>query len=156
MNRIDDLLEKYFAGKTSLQEEKELKTYYKQGNIIPAHQKYAPLFQAFENEREIISQKTEIKSAKNISLRQRIMIITSSVAAACLLILFIARYQTNDENYMIVHGKRINNSEMARNFANAKIEKSLNVIHKSLASYKDNKLVREKLNEIEKQIKIEK
>ncbi|MGC3978973.1 MAG: hypothetical protein QM751_12555 [Paludibacteraceae bacterium] len=51
-------------------------------------------------------------------------------------------------------GKRINNSETAREYANAKVEKSLNVIHKSLEAYKDNAEVQEKLKEIENQVKI--
>ena len=157
MNRIDELLEKYFAGITSLQDEKELKNYFSGNNVVPEHQKYVSLFQAFEREKEIKMSKIGTKTVKKVSLRRRIILIYTSVAAACLLVVLVFRYQTTtSENYMIVHGKRINNSEMAQEFANAKIEKSLNVIHKSLASYKDNKEIQEKLQKIEDQIKIKK
>ncbi len=154
MNRIDELLEKYFAGNTSLQEEMELKLYFGGNNLIPEHQKYVPLFQSFEKEKEIKLPAKEVTFTKQTSLRRRIIFISSGVAAACLFSILIFRYQTPSENYMIVHGKRINDSEKAQEFANTKIEKSLNVIHKSLASYKDNKEIREKLQEIENQIKI--
>ena len=158
MKRIDELLEKYFAGNSSLHDEKELKNYFSGKSVDSEHLKYIPLFQSFEIEKEIKLPTKEIKIIKNNSLRQRIIFISCGVAAACLFLVFVFRYQNQDsnENYMIVHGKRINNSEMAQNFANSKIEKSLNVIHKSLASYKDNKEIQEKLQEIEYQIKLKK
>lgn len=154
MKRIDELLEKYFAGITSLQEEMELKNYFGGNEIAPEHKKYIPLFQAFEKEKEIIMPKQEAKIKRKTSLRRQIIYFSSGIAAACLISVLVFRYQAPSENYMIVHGKRINDAEKAQEFANTKIEKSLNVIHKSLASYKDNKEIREKLQEIENQIKI--
>lgn len=154
MKRIDELLEKYFAGITSLQEEMEMKNYFGGNDIAPEYKKYTPLFQAFEKEKEIIMPKQEAKIKRKTSLRRQIIYISSGIAAACLISVLVFRYQTPSENYMIVHGKRINDAEKAQEFANTKIEKSLNVIHKSLASYKDNKEIREKLQEIENQIKI--
>lgn len=154
MKRIDELLEKYFAGITSMQEEKELKNYFNSQGIEKEHEKYLPLFQAFEKEKEIVLPTREIKIAKKTSPPRRIMILASSVAAACLLLMLVYRHQTTNQNYMIVHGKRINDSEMAREYANAKVEKSLNVIQKSLESYKGNAEVQQKLKEIENQIKI--
>lgn len=161
MNRTDEILEKYFAGISTLQEEEELKLYFNGNSIAPAHRCYAPLFQAFSNEKRVkfptleISKVNATTTAKRISLRRKLIYFSTSVAAACLFILMVFRYQTtSNSGYMIVHGKRINNSEMAKDFANAKIEKSMNVIHKSLDSYKENKEVQRRLQEIENQLNV--
>lgn len=156
MNRTDELLEKYFAGITTLQEEKELKAYFGGNSILPKHNVYTPIFRAFETEKNIkapgFEQKTE---TKQVPTRRKINYLLTSVAAACFFMMLIIRYQnTTNSSYMIVHGKRINNVEMAKQYANAKVEKSLNVIHKSLESYKDNKEIQEKLQEIENQLKV--
>lgn len=39
-----ELLDRYFAGETSLHEEQQLRMYFQSGNIDPAHQAFAPLF----------------------------------------------------------------------------------------------------------------
>lgn len=158
MNRTDELLEKYFAGITSLQEERELKAYFKSDDVSNEYRKYAPLFQAFEMEKTVTAPQIEHRIKRSsVFIKKRWTIIISSATAACLLLFFTARYQQySSENYMIVRGKRINNPEMARDFANAKLEKSLDIINRSLSSQKDNEMVREKLQEIEQQIKLEK
>ena len=158
MNRIDELLEKYFAGTTSLQEEQELKTYFKEGHPAEEHRKYACIFQAFGMEKEVAAPDIKrIAIRASVSVKKRWTIVLSGVAAACLLLFFTVRYQEySSENYMIVRGKRINNPEMAREFANAKVEKSLDIINRSLASHKDNEMVREKLQEIKQELNIKK
>ena len=50
---MNELLELYFNGQTSLQEEHRLKIYFKSSNIDPEHEMYRPLFDAFESESEI-------------------------------------------------------------------------------------------------------
>lgn len=153
MNRIDELLEKYFAGTTSLSEEKELKTYFNSQKISASHQMYSPVFAAFENEKTVKCPQQETVVVKTVSFRRRIFYTVSGVAAACLLVLSVVRFQNTPDDYMIVNGKRINDSEKAREFANAKLEKSLSVIHRSLDAYKDNAVVAKRLNEIENQLK---
>ena len=51
--RINDLIEKYFAGETSLEEEKILRGYFNGSNIDPRLLSYAPLFQFFEKEKTV-------------------------------------------------------------------------------------------------------
>ena len=41
---ISKLLERYFAGETTLAEEKQLRAYFRSGNLEPEHAGYAPLF----------------------------------------------------------------------------------------------------------------
>ncbi|MGC3978972.1 MAG: hypothetical protein QM751_12550 [Paludibacteraceae bacterium] len=55
MKRIDELLEKYIAGTTSLPEEKELKTYFNSNEVKTEHKRYLPLFMAFQFEKETIA-----------------------------------------------------------------------------------------------------
>ena len=52
-NIVDDLVEKFFAGDTSIEEEEELKTYFNSGQIDKKHQSYLPLFEYFKKGREI-------------------------------------------------------------------------------------------------------
>ena len=95
----------------------------------------------------------ETYTIKRISFRRRVMYTVSGIAAACLLVVTIVRFQANTDDYMVLNGKRINDPEKAREYANAKLEKSLSVVHRSLDAYKDNKLVAERLSEIENQLK---
>ncbi len=63
LHNIKNLLEKYFEGETSLQEEKELKNYFSSENIAPELLKYKSMFGYFskekttESEREIVLEK---------------------------------------------------------------------------------------------------
>ena len=52
--KINDLIEKYFAGETSLEEEQILRGYFNGSNIDPRLSSYAPLFQFFEKEKTVV------------------------------------------------------------------------------------------------------
>lgn len=56
MNNISQLIDKYFQGETSLEEEKQLRAYFQQEEILPELKLYQPLFGLIESER---SQKME-------------------------------------------------------------------------------------------------
>jgi len=49
---IKALLDKYFEGETSLQEETQLQQYFRGKDIHPSLQSYQPMFQLFDEERE--------------------------------------------------------------------------------------------------------
>lgn len=51
---INQILEKYWEGKTSLQEEDTLKQYFNNGNVAPELQQYQPLFQFFKEEQDVL------------------------------------------------------------------------------------------------------
>ena len=68
LHNIKNLLEKYFEGQTSLQEEKELKNYFSSEDIAPELMQYRSLFGYFSKEKTTES-KTKIvleKKSKNI------------------------------------------------------------------------------------------
>lgn len=50
---INNLIEKYWAGETSLEEERLIKTYFMSGNVSEEHEDMAPLFDFFSIESEI-------------------------------------------------------------------------------------------------------
>lgn len=49
---IEELLEKYFEGETSLEEENRLKNYFTEGEIAENLKAYKPLFEYFKSEKE--------------------------------------------------------------------------------------------------------
>lgn len=53
LKQIEILLEKYFEGETTLQEEKELKAYFSSNNVAPYLDVYVPMFTNFQKQKEI-------------------------------------------------------------------------------------------------------
>ena len=51
-NNIKDLIEKYWAGETDLQEESTLKTYFSSADVHPSLTQYKPLFSYFQEAKE--------------------------------------------------------------------------------------------------------
>jgi hypothetical protein len=50
---MNELLEKYWEGNTSLQEERQLKAYFKSNHVAADHEVYRSLFHSFEMERSV-------------------------------------------------------------------------------------------------------
>ena len=65
---INDLIEKYFTGETSLEEEQILRGYFKGSNIDPRLLSYAPLFQFFEKEKEIVFEDSKMPKFQNAEI----------------------------------------------------------------------------------------
>ncbi len=57
---INELIEKYFTGETSLEEEHILRGYFKRSDVDPRLLSYAPLFQFFEKEKDIVFDDTKM------------------------------------------------------------------------------------------------
>ena len=82
-NIIKELIEKYFTGETSLEDENILRGYFNGTNVDPRLLSYAPLFQFFEKEKGIVLEegkmpkfdkiKPEIASPKFSILRGGVM-----------------------------------------------------------------------------------
>ncbi|KQO32992.1 hypothetical protein ASF10_19525 [Flavobacterium sp. Leaf82] len=51
-NKIEDILEKYFEGETSIAEEKELKDYFSSPNVAQHLEQYKPMFGYFSQVKE--------------------------------------------------------------------------------------------------------
>lgn len=83
LNKIEELLEKYFEGNSNEEEEQILKTYFSQGNVVKHLQKYKPIFGFFTESKEVRSEK---KFAWNeVQNRRNNFRISISIAASLLM-----------------------------------------------------------------------
>jgi len=127
---MNELLEKYFRGETSLTEEKELKHYFSTGNVVPEHEIYRPLFEVFELELEDIATSPLIKVIPKQRKIKQIWIKTFAYTgiAASLVVLFWVQLPRTTENYAVINGSRIDNPEFVQRYAQQK----LNNVHEIL------------------------
>jgi len=88
-NKIENLLEKYFQGETSIAEEKELKDYFSSPNVAQHLEQYKPMFGYF-------SQVKEQKSTQDIPLPKsrdnKRNVAWLSIAASVVVLLGIGTY----------------------------------------------------------------
>ena len=92
-NKIEDLLEKYFQGETTIAEEKELKAYFSSPNVAQHLEQYKPMFGYF-------SQVKEQKSTQEIPLQtKKRNVAWLSIAASAVVLLGIGTYfYTSEKN----------------------------------------------------------
>lgn len=121
MKNIEDLLNRYFEGGTSAEEERRLRAFFASGEV-PGHlAEYIPLFAYFEEEikkdKTEISSETEIRFVKfrnhsggRTGIRRACLYIASGVAVSLLLLLVIGRILNPAEtlfcsgNYVVING----------------------------------------------------
>ena len=85
-NKIEDLLEKYFQGETSIAEENQLKEYFSSSNVAQHLEQYKPMFGYF-------SQVKEQKSTQEIPLKaKKRNVAWLSIAASVVVLLGIGTY----------------------------------------------------------------
>ena len=86
LNKIEDILEKYFQGETSIAEENQLKEYFSSPNVAQHLEQYKPMFGYF-------SQAKEQKSTYEIPLESKKRNVAwLSIAASVVLLLGIGTY----------------------------------------------------------------
>ncbi|HEY1193869.1 hypothetical protein [Flavobacterium sp.] len=86
LNKIEDILEKYFQGETSIAEENQLKEYFSSPNVAQHLEQYKPMFGYF-------SQAKEQKSAYEIPLQSKKRNVAwLSIAASAVVLLGIGTY----------------------------------------------------------------
>tara|TARA_B110001450_G_scaffold60200_1_gene56947 strand:+ start:2592 stop:3005 length:414 start_codon:yes stop_codon:yes gene_type:complete len=108
---IEKLIEKYLDGETTLQNEKTLRTYFKEGIVPPHLQEYAYLFRYFANTKDETFAKTiELESKKS----KKSTVKWFSIAASILLLfsIFIGdqaykRHQAKKQFEQISKGLRL-------------------------------------------------
>lgn len=105
---MDKLIEKYFEGETSLQEEKLIREYFEGGDIEKKHQAYAPMFAFFTQEQK--------KVAVPLSRKKKLpMFVWASIAASIVLVLSVRIFfwseQGADVSVVYVNGVRISDSQ---------------------------------------------
>ncbi|MEL1254887.1 hypothetical protein AAEO57_13935 [Flavobacterium sp. DGU38] len=86
LNKIENILEKYFQGETTIAEENELKEYFSSPDVAQHLEQYKPVFGYF-------SQVKEQKSAYEIPLQsKKRKVAWLSIAASAVLLLGIGTY----------------------------------------------------------------
>ncbi|MDR2064385.1 MAG: hypothetical protein LBP85_01545 [Prevotellaceae bacterium] len=151
MEKINRLLDLYFAGETTTEQEKELKKYFVSQNVIAEHKEYQQLFETFEAEK---SEKYP-ENAPKIKIRLKhkkpfkILIVTTAIAASILLMIGI--FQTDyDGSYLIINGKVINDKELALKIAQTKINKISTSLSSGMNSLKNIDKISERLKPLQK------
>ena len=85
-NKIEDILEKYFQGETTIAEENQLKEYFSSPNVAQHLEQYKPIFGYF-------SQVKQQKSTQEIPLQtKKRNVAWLSIAAAIVVLLGIGTY----------------------------------------------------------------
>lgn len=113
---IEELLNKYFEGETTCEEERQLRQYFAEG-MVPEHlEVYRPMFAFFNKKKQEHNATTPEPSMRITSFRRRLIYSLSGLAAGLLIILAIAgitRYlNPTPENYVIIDGKCYTNAEL--------------------------------------------
>lgn len=95
LNKIETLLDKYFEGNTSIDEENTLKSYFSQDNI-PSHlQDYKAMFNYFAQNKEVTSNKPiQVKPNKKA---WRVNLLVASVAVILLFTVLVVDFKPNSE-----------------------------------------------------------
>jgi hypothetical protein len=86
LNKIEDILEKYFQGETTIAEENQLKEYFSSSNVAQHLEQYQPMFGYF-------SQVKQQKSTQTIPLKtKKRSVAWLSIAASAVVLLGIGTY----------------------------------------------------------------
>lgn len=137
MNNIDDILNNYFEGTASSEEEKTLRKYFRSENILLQHEVYKSLFTAFEEEKQIKAPVFEIPAAnenRKPALPRKLWITAASAAAVILLavILFPFNKTETDSDYLVfINGKQVTNPQKAQQYADKMFQQTDEIIRTS-------------------------
>ena len=89
--KIEELIDRYFEGQTSCEEERELRSFFTQENVPESLQVYRPLFVCLDQEAKAFRQ--ESAPVKKPSFRRRFIYTAGGIAAGILLVIGIAGTQ---------------------------------------------------------------
>lgn len=97
---IDNILEKYWKGETSLEEEHQLRNYFKSDSIEDRHQQYKALFGFFSQEQQLKIKDDEISIGRSMvrTTKVRSLMIRMTAIAASVVILLGIGMQIFDQN----------------------------------------------------------
>jgi|GEM_PF-3189098 len=155
MERTDELMEKFFAGTSTLEEEQELKEYFLSGNIRAEHEPYRPLFMAFDSEKTAVcSGKILIPEVKKNHHRSLWLTVGGiSAVAASLIIAVMLFFPKEETNYAVIHGKRIEQKEFVQKYAETKLEKVNRLLSRNLEPMKKLEKIETEQNALDKLVK---
>lgn len=119
--KIEELVNKYFDGETTCEEERELRKFFTQEKVPEDLKMYGPLFAFFEEENRQQTTRNEVTAPlprKTVTFRIRLTYALSGIAAGLLLLMGIARihrhFNALPDNYVIIDGKCYTDETLAR------------------------------------------
>lgn len=117
--KIDELLDKYFEGETTCEEERELRRFFTEEEVPEHLQVYRPLFAYLNREATSMAgpeEKPKEQPHGKPSRFYRIFYTISGVAAGLLLLLGVAKIifplSGTPENYVVIDGKRYTDEKL--------------------------------------------
>lgn len=116
--RIEELLERYFEGETSCEEEQELRRFFI-GKNVPEHlQMYCSFFRSLHEEVKVV-RKEQLKPRNKKVFLHRLMYSACGIAAGVMLFVGIGQlFQTEDplapKDYVIINGKRYTDAKLVQ------------------------------------------
>ncbi|RNC64715.1 hypothetical protein [Proteiniphilum sp. X52] len=129
---IRHLLDKYFEGDSSAEEEKVLRRYFTRDNLPEELRVYASLFRFLDDEAAALAVLDEIRSENTAPVHRKPLFLTKlrilAAAAASLLIAILLltrpdRQSSLNESYVWVDGKQITDPATVRKYAEASFGK---------------------------------
>jgi len=153
METMNDLLEKYFKGETSLAEEQVLKNYFLSGEISAEHELYKALFDTFEEEKQYKATAPLKMVVDKQSSGKHIWIKTlsySGIAAALILALWVIQPAKQSDTFAIISGKKIESPEYAQKYAVAKMTKVNSMLRSSMKPMRSFSTVKKGLEPLRK------
>ena len=147
--KMNDLLQRYFDGATTLDEERILKRYFAGSDIYESHRAYQPMFAFFAQEREVELTGLKPDFGEDCAVEEfkvsRIHIfkswnlgIISAIAASIALLLWIGLAQTKTDDFIyFVNGQRIYDQTAAIALAEDKLQmlaESMQIARNSMAA----------------------
>lgn len=132
--KIDQLINDYFEGRTSCEEERQLRLYFASDGVREDLRKYKPLFAYFEEEIASAAEAEEEKAARRTVPRKRRTLWYYPVAAAVACVLLLLGWRTFadrstrfcGENYVVVNGRCYTDIHKIRSFAKEALEEVSN------------------------------
>ncbi len=124
---LERLLDRYFEGLTSGEEEKEIRLLFRQGEVPEHLEVYRSLFAYLEEKSETAGQQTSTGNKKELPRRRTFRLhAAASIAAGLLLLLGVAGLWNTlrpvSDNYVWIDGKRYTDQMLVQQQARAAFE----------------------------------
>ena len=121
--KIEELIDRYFEGQTSCDEERELRRFFTQENIPESLQVYRPLFACLAQEAKAF--RKESIPAKKLSFRRRFIYMTGGIAADYY---YLSALQVHNVIFMSLRitmsSSTVNNTPMRTSYVNKPLQLS--------------------------------
>lgn len=132
METINELIEKYFRGETSLDEERMLKEYFASDDVSDENKYLIPVFKSFEEESKVKMPVRQQKKAKTIKMSFVRWISVAGIAASVVLAVTIFKSQEQPKNFAVMYGQRIEDEAYAQKLAQEKLAKVNTILERNL------------------------